>query len=241
MFFRKKSIEGTDLLRGFCDIHNHLLYGVDDGSRSAEESLAALEWLEQQGVNTVWFTPHIMEDMPNTVEALKSRFGELTALYQGKIRLHLAAEYMLDGLFLKRWQAGDLLPLANRYLLVETSCVTPPYGFDALLFDICNGKYRPVLAHPERYFYMRPEDYEKYKRRGILLQLNLMSLSGIYGKEACRKAHGLLRKGMYDFVGTDVHRIAVLQKTGIQKCLSSAEACLLKQLAENNRLLERED
>lgn len=237
MFFQKKSIEGIDLLRGFCDIHNHLLYGVDDGSSTAEESLSALEWLEQEGVDTVWLTPHIMEDMPNTVKVLKSRFEELSALYLGKIRLHLAAEYMLDALFLQCWQSGDLLPLANRFLLVETSCVTPPLGFDAMLFDIGNGKYQPILAHPERYFYMRLADYEKYKRRGIFLQLNLMSLSGAYGKEVYRKAHELLRKGMYDFVGTDIHRLSVLQKTGIQKCLSSAEVSLLKQLVTNSRLL----
>ena len=237
MFFQKKSIEEIGLFQGFCDIHNHLLYGVDDGSAIAKESLAVLEWMESQGVNTIWCTPHIMEDMPNSVKQLKYRFEELSGLYKGRIHLHLAAEYMLDTLFRQCWQANDLLPLANRFLLVETSCMIPLMGFDAMLFDICNGKYRPILAHPERYSYMNLADYEKYKKRGIHLQLNLMSLCGLYGKDACRKAHELLKQGMYDFVGTDIHSSAVLQKVWVQKCLSSAEVCLLQQLAKNNRLL----
>lgn len=237
MFSIKKSIQQTNLLQGFCDIHSHLLYGVDDGSGSPEESLQALEGLEKQGIKTLWLTPHIMEDVPNSTDALKNRYNELSALYKGPIHLHLAAEYMLDNLFEQRWQTNDLLPLANQYLLVETSCLTPPLGFDSLLFDIRNGKYRPLLAHPERYLYMQPSDYEKYKKRGISFQLNLLSLAGSYGKEACRKARYLLHKGWYDLVGTDIHHPELFERAIAQKCLSSADLRRLQQLALNNRSL----
>ena len=237
MLFREKSIQQFSLLCGFCDIHSHLLNDVDDGSQSADESLAALSWLEQQGVTTLWLTPHIMEDMPNQTQALKQRFEKLSALYTGSVHLRLAAEYMLDTLFRQRYQANDLLPLAESYLLVETSCLTPPLGLDSLLFNICNGRYRPILAHPERYLYMQGTDYEKLKDRGICFQLNLMSLAGMYGREACRKAHGLLKKGLYDFAGTDVHRLPALEKAVKKRCISPAEVRLLQQVAENNKQL----
>lgn len=237
MFSIKKSIQQTNLLQGFCDIHSHLLYSVDDGSGSPEESLQALDRLEKQGIKTLWLTPHIMEDVPNSTDALKNRFNELSALYKGSIHLHLAAEYMLDNLFEQRWQTNDLLPLANQYLLVETSCLTPPLGFDSILFDIRNGKYQPLLAHPERYQYMQASDYEVYKKRGIPFQLNLLSLTGSYGKEACRKARYMLHKGWYDFVGTDIHRPEIMERVINKACLSSADSRMLQQLAINNRSL----
>lgn len=235
--FGKRSIREIKVLEGFCDVHSHLLYGVDDGSGSPGEALQGLEWLEKQGIKTLWLTPHIMEDVPNSTEALRKRFHELSALYEGPLHLYLAAEYMLDSLFSQRWHNNDLLPLANRYLLVETSCLTPPLGFDSLLFDLRNGRYQPLLAHPERYLYMQTSDYEKFKKRGIAFQLNLPSLAGHYGKEACRKARYLLHKGWYDFAATDIHRAVTMERAVAQACLSSADSRLLKQLVRNNQSL----
>ena len=84
---------------------------------------------------------------------------------------------------------------------------------------------------------MQGTDYEKLKDRGICFQLNLMSLAGMYGREACRKAHGLLKKGLYDFAGTDVHRLPALEKAVKKRCISPAEVRLLQQVAENNKQL----
>lgn len=240
MFFFKKSIRHTKLLQGFHDIHSHLLYGVDDGSVSLEDSLKALSWLEKQGIQALWLTPHIMEDIPNSTDALRNRFQELSVFYKGPIHLHLAAEYMLDTLFEQRWYNNDLLPLMNQYLLVETSCLTPPLGFDSLLFNICNSKYQPLLAHPERYRYMQQSDYEKFKKHGIHFQLNLPSLTGIYGKEVCQKARYLLHKGWYDFVGTDIHHLEIIERALAKECLSSADIRILQQLALNNRSVIKE-
>ena len=78
------------------DCHSHLLPGVDDGVRTAEESFRILEEMERQGIRKLWLTPHIMEDIPNTTDTLKTRFRTLCESYRGNIRLELAAEYMLD-------------------------------------------------------------------------------------------------------------------------------------------------
>lgn len=76
IFSRKKSILESGLLDGFTDHHSHLLPGVDDGFQTADLTLEALRTMEQAGVADVWLTPHIMEDVPNTVGALKQRFEE---------------------------------------------------------------------------------------------------------------------------------------------------------------------
>lgn len=127
-FQQKQTLAESGMLRGMTDYHSHLLPGVDDGVQTAEESLEILRLYEQLGIREVWFTPHIMEDIPNTTAGLRSRFEQFQKHYTGNIRLHLAAEYMLDNLFKERLAHRDLLPLGTEgnHLLVETSYFNPP-------------------------------------------------------------------------------------------------------------------
>lgn len=209
MFFftRKYSLADSGIFTGFTDCHTHLLPGVDDGVRTPSTSLEILSRMERAGVKELWLTPHVMEDMPNTKAVLTARFNELKSVYQGNIRLHLAAEYMLDPFFEKCLQCGDLLLHDKNRLLVETSCVCPPFNMDALLEAIQKKGYTPLLAHPERYVYMDLKDYKRYKDRQILFQLNLPSLAGVYGPAVRRKAEIFLKKGYYDCLGTDTHSL----------------------------------
>jgi len=95
--FRKKhSLADSGIFAGFTDWHSHILPGVDDGVQTMDEALDILVLYEKIGIKAVWFTPHIKEDVPNKTAHLKERFAELQAVYEGSVRLHLAAEYMLD-------------------------------------------------------------------------------------------------------------------------------------------------
>ncbi|WP_296120494.1 CpsB/CapC family capsule biosynthesis tyrosine phosphatase [uncultured Bacteroides sp.] len=217
--FRKRiSLADSGIFRGFTDWHCHLLPGVDDGVQTMEETLQILSLYEQLGVNEVWLTPHIMEDMPNTTSALKARFEELKIVYQGNITLHLAAENMLDNLFEERLEKNDLLPLGKdgKHLLVETSYFNPPMRLNNILLCIKAKDYVPVLAHPERYNYMSNDDYRQLKGLNVKFQLNLFSLVGAYGAGARKKAGRLLKNGFYDLVGSDTHSLSVLE-TNIYK------------------------
>lgn len=197
------------LLEGFTDHHSHILPGVDDGVKKMEVSLQVLEQYEQFGISELWCTPHIMEDIPNTTAGLKARFAELCEAYQGSIKLHLAAEYMMDGLFEERLEQGDILTLGadGNQVLVETSYFTPPMDMDNILSRIKRKGFFPVLAHPERYVYMDNKRYKELKDKDIRFQLNLSSLAGAYGPEAKAKAHWLLKKKFYNLAGSDLHSI----------------------------------
>ena len=205
--FRKYPIDSQ--LAGFTDHHSHILFGVDDGVKTLEKSLAVLQRYEELGIAEVWCTPRIMEDIPNTPAGLRARFAELCAAYQGPVKLHLAAENMMDQLFEERLEANDLLPLGEtgNHLLVETSYFTPPMGMKDILRRIKAKGYFPVLAHPERYVYMDKDDYRELKGMEILFQVNLSSLAGGYGPEAEDKSHWLLKKGFYDLAGSDLHSL----------------------------------
>lgn len=233
IFNQKKPSGSTCSLPDGIDYHCHILPGVDDGFQDPSKSLEQLRIYEASGIREVWFTPHIMEDVPNEPEELRRVFEDFKEKYlrdfaqrhpgsqasgaEGAkpssatdaepLQLHLAAENMLDALFERRLKAGNLLPLAEKYLLVETSIFAPPMNFRGLLERIRNKGYTPILAHPERYLYMKKEDYEALKAQGILFQRNLYSLHGQYGERVQKRCRQLLKWQMYDFVGTDLHRL----------------------------------
>lgn len=211
-FRKRQTLAQSGFFRGFVDWHCHILPGVDDGVQTMDEALHILAAYERLGIREVWLTPHIMEDIPNPTARLRERFTELLATYKGNVVLNLAAENMLDKLFEERLEQGDLLPLGKdgRHLLVETSYFNPPMGLDDILRRIQAKGYYPLLAHPERYIYMEENDYARLKSMHIKFQLNLFSLMDLYGKEVRKRAKELQSKGMYDYIGTDLHRIAVL-------------------------------
>lgn len=203
----KQSIAESGILKGSTDCHSHILYGVDDGIKTPEDSLAVLAYEESLGVKEVWCTPHIMEDVPNTTESLKAKFEELSNLYKGPIKLHLAAEYMLDTVFEQRLKDRDLLTMEDDTLLVEVSVMAEPYDLVGMLKEIMSAGYHPLLAHPERYRYLTEKDYDRLHELGVKFQLNLASVTGYYGLAAQNKASYILDKGWYSAIGSDCHRL----------------------------------
>ena len=203
----KTTVRESGLLEGFRDCHCHLLPGVDDGVQELDETMQILEEWESLGVKEVWLTPHIMEDIPNEPAMLRDKFEGVTAFYTGDVKLHLAAEHMMDGLFLKRLEKNNVMPIGKdrSKLLVETSYYTPPMNMTDIIERIKARGYEPILAHPERYQYMDRQDYKRWKDRGVLLQLNVPSLVGAYGPEVQWKAEWLLKENLYDYCGTDTH------------------------------------
>ncbi len=233
-FFSKKyKIADTGLLNGATDWHSHILPGVDDGIESMDDALAVLAHYEEIGVREVWLTPHIMEDIPNTLPALRSRFDELKQAYSGTVKLNLAAENMIDNLFNERLEARDLLPIGSRgdHLLVETSYYQPPIDLWGTIKRIQEIGYHPIIAHPERYGYMDDTDYDRLKSMKVKMQMNLGSLAGAYGKSAQDRAQMLLSKGYYNFFGSDLHHLGHFQEFINHKVLKKDTVELLQGIA----------
>ena len=230
-FSHKVTLANSGFFRDWTDWHSHILPGVDDGIRTMDDALEVLSIYANIGIREVWLTPHIMEDVPNTPEELRNRFAELQASYRGPVRLHLAAEHMLDNLFEERLTAGEVLPLGERgdTLLVETSYYNPPMDMDGQLRRIAKGGFRPLLAHPERYVYMDMKDYRRLRESGVEFQLNLLSLTGHYGPEARKKALILLKEGFYSRIGSDLHRLHAFQAAITSTCFTQAQIARLSK------------
>ena len=221
IFSRKKSIASSALMAGAEDRHSHILYGVDDGVKTLEESLEILAYCETLGLSDLWCTPHVMEDVPNTTAALQERFAELCEAYKGSIRLHLAAEYMLDTVFEQRLRDRDLLLMEDDTILVETSTIAEPYDLTGMLKGIMASGYRPLLAHPERYRFLGEKDFNRMHEMGVRFQLNLGSVTGYYGESAQKKAEYILEKGWYTAYGSDCHRLRSIKQQYTRENISS--------------------
>ena len=222
-FLKKKEIPLTEFFpEGFADIHSHLLPGIDDGAKDVENSVALIRKMASFGMHHFVTTPHILGDLyPNTPEIILDKLQlvqeALAATDLGHIRIRAAAEYMLDEQFAVLLEKGNLLTLKDNLVLVEMSYFSPPLNVYELLFELQLKGFKPLLAHPERYFtyHNRFQEYYKLKQAGCLFQLNLLSLTPHYGPPVQKTAQQLLEKGLYDFVGTDTHHeqhLELLQK-----------------------------
>ncbi len=192
------------------DLHSHLLPGIDDGAPDLETSLALIQQLQQLGFQRIFTTPHVMADIyPNSKnQILRKRDEVQDALDELGIDIEFgaAAEYYIDPNFAGMLKGEQLLTLPGNRVLVEMSFHQPYRNLHNILFDLQMKGYHPILAHPERYSYYRTaDDYENLKAMGCALQINLLSLTGYYGKPVQSAAKTILGLGLADFLATDLH------------------------------------
>lgn len=209
--FKSKPILKDLIPNNHIDIHSHLLPGIDDGAKSFEDTLRLTQSLQNFGISQFITTPHIIQHVwDNTREQIiTTKNNTVGALAKNNITIpfQAAAEYLMDDQFVKLLQSNDLLTLKDNYVLVEISYINAPIQLYSILFDLRVAGYIPVLAHPERYLFYHKNfsEYEKLKKAGCLFQLNLLAVVGYYGENIAKIADTLLQKGMYAFVGSDVH------------------------------------
>lgn len=169
---------------------------------------------------------------------LRERFNEYKKYYTGGIDIRLAAEYMMNKEFLAKVHQKDLLTYADGvHVLVETSYFAPPVEMTDILYTLALSGFKPIIAHPERYQYMSREDYRTLKSKGYDFQLNFLALTGYYGEEVYQRAIDLLDAGMYNYTGSDLHRISTYYHCMKHLKLNSKRTDKLVKLFENNRTL----
>lgn len=201
------------------DMHSHLLPGIDDGSPDVRTSLEMIEGLKNLGYSKIITTPHILWDLyKNTPEIIAEKLELVKkALTENNIDIEIsaAAEYFLDehtaGLVQKK---EPLLTLKDNMVLVEFSVMHMSINMKETIFDLMMAGYQPVLAHPERYTYLanNREVFDDLKANGCMFQLNLLSVTGGYGRTVQELAKYFLNGDFYSLVGTDMHHTGHLER-----------------------------
>ncbi len=211
LFNRQKELEPADLSVLHTDIHSHLIPGIDDGSPSLEESIKLIQGFVHLGYKKVITTPHIMSDYyRNTPEIINAGLATVRAEIQKQgipIEIEAAAEYYVDEAFGKLVADDNLLSFGNRYILFELGFMAEAPNLGEVLFQLQLAGYKPVMAHPERYPYWleNPQKFVDFHDKGVLLQLNMNSLTGMYSPEVKRMGETLIDLGIVSFLGSDCH------------------------------------
>lgn len=189
-----------------------MLAGVDDGLTTHEEVLTCLNQFVDWGIRHIVTTPHINHvRYPNTHTTLLNGQAALRKLidnYQLPLTIDVAAEYMVDELFLELLGSSQLLNFGRqRYVLIEIGWDAAPPFLDTILFQMQIKGYQPLLAHPERYvcYHNNIKALGKLRDMGCLFQLNWGSLAGQYGPAVKKQAQQLVETKWIDFVGSDLH------------------------------------
>jgi protein-tyrosine phosphatase len=213
------------------DMHSHLLPGIDDGAQNMTESIGLVKGLEGLGFEALYTTPHVMPDRypnnPATIAAAKHQLLAGLRKADCAIKVEAAAEYLLDDGFGRIIEEGNLLTLPGKRVLIENSFIAPSPGMEDNIFRLCVNGYVPVMAHPERYNYWHKSSmhFKKLIDTGCELQVNLLSLTGYYGKDVERRAYKLIEAEMVSFIGTDLHNSSQLKL--IRKALSNRKLARL--------------
>ncbi|MDI1254460.1 MAG: histidinol phosphatase [Flavobacterium sp.] len=211
LFFKKPKIYLRDLLTDYTDIHSHLLFGIDDGAKTFEDTMFLTNSLMEFGTTSFITTPHTIAHVwENTREGIIAKNKEATQLLienNIKVPFRAASEYLMDADFVTQFNREPLLTLKDNYVLVEMSYMNAPIQLYDILFDLQIAGYIPVLAHPERYlfYHHNTNEYKRLKKAGCLFQLNLLSTVGYYGEAVFQAAKELLSLHMIDYVGSDAH------------------------------------
>ena len=195
------------------DIHSHLIYDVDDGSKSIEESIELIKRLSDVGFNNIIMTPHYIEGSSYCVtnpekleklEVLRNTVKEKNI----PVNLYLGNEIFINENIVDDIKNNEIYTLnGGKYLLFELPFHNQILNLADIIYEIKIQGYIPILAHPERYTYFQ-DDYslvDDLREEGLLFQANYASILGYYGKESEKLLKYMLKHEYIDYLGTDVH------------------------------------
>lgn len=193
------------------DMHNHVLFGLDDGCKTIEESIQMIQKAVSVGVTDLICTPHYAplrgyvaswELITNNFKKLEQRVQEL------QIPIHLYLGREIDEVK----HIEELLQNKTVQTLNNTTYVLVDFGMnktdiDEYCYELIINGYKPIIAHPERYNYITDyKDFHKWKKTGALLQINASSLFHPKNKQVKKQVEYLLKQGLVDLIGSDCHR-----------------------------------
>lgn len=195
------------------DVHSHVLPGIDDGVKSLEEAEVVIRKLQSLGFNRLITSPHVHELYRNTTQGIREKLALVkNHLTKQRIEIQISAiaEYNLDEWLMQQVEEKrEFLTFSQNHLLFETNFFSEPLVLNDFIFKITTLGYKPVMAHPERYMYLinNKARIEDLASRGVLFQLNTMSLAGLYGAEVERLAKFLIDQKFVSMIGSDCHNM----------------------------------
>ena len=195
------------------DIHTHIIYDVDDGSDTLEESIAILKRAYENGVTDIILTPHYLDEASYNKEKVLNNYNmllEKVKEHNIDIRIYLGNEIAVYGNITKILEDDRVQTMAgSRYILIEFPIATDVDYILDTIYEIKLKGLIPIIAHPERCecFVSHIERIDDAIKEGALIQCNTGSLTGLYGANAKKIVKKLLRENKIAFFATDTHKL----------------------------------
>lgn len=194
---------------GMIDIHCHILFGMDDGARTPDESIRMVEIAADCGTTDIVATPHANSEFPfrpdlakAKIAALREKAGDRIQIYPGS-DFHLSYDNIDDAL-----KHPTKYTINHKcYLLVEFSEIAILHNSKDILGRLLNAGIIPIVTHPERNELLRRhfDKLESWLQEGCMIQVTAQSLLGAFGRKAKQYADMLLKKNLIHFVASDAH------------------------------------
>jgi protein-tyrosine phosphatase len=226
------------------DIHSHILPGVDDGPSSIEDALKIAYAAEQAGVKAIVCTPHYIDDKYKNGSAdnliILDNFRKALEVKRIHIQLYLGNEILIAPDIINLLDMNRISTLNNsRYILVEMPICSKPLYTDDVIFKLRLRGLVPVIAHPERYEWMtrNPEELNNIIVKGCLVQLNIASINGFYGRKVRKTAEALVRENYVHLLGSDCHSSTIIYnnyKTDLKRLRKIASEYTVEKMIQNN-------
>ena len=201
--------------QAFIDLHSHIAWDVDDGIKTKEDAIKALEQAKEDGIVGICSTPHVIcgKTDTNAFQNILLRQQELMEIARKMgVYIYSGAEMFMNIDFLDSLDNGIFQTLnESRYMLVEFDLSRDIHYIsyiDEYLDELfCRG-FIPIIAHVERFFPtgLDLEMVENWLEMGCLLQTNRTSLMGFQGKVIQRNAHHLVKNKKIHLIASDTHR-----------------------------------
>ncbi len=191
------------------DIHCHILYGLDDGAQTQEESYAMLLAAQSAGFDHIVATPHA-KHFPYDMALAQARFAQVSETAAG-LGVSLRLGFEVHWHILQYMSADEIAPFCTQgsdMLLIEFHMKGGvPDNMIRRLRDLQRDGYPLIIAHPERYEFVQRDIgiAEMWHEMGASLQLDARELCGAPFHKARRTAEKLLKRGLYDYYATDAH------------------------------------
>ena len=192
------------------DFHSHILPGIDDGSRSIEQTIRMLKEAKEAGFTKIISTSHYIEGYYESDEAERTELLNEVQKNISGIELYLGNEIYITNNMIDLIQNKQASTINNsKYVLFEFPLSAKSMNDKEVVYRLIENGFVPVIAHPERYSYVQdnPEYIEELAEMGALFQANYGSIIGMYGKKAEKTLKKLLKNDFIRFFGTDSHRI----------------------------------
>jgi protein-tyrosine phosphatase len=191
------------------DIHSHVLYGLDDGAKALEDSVAMARMAHEFGTTDLVATPHANLIYPFEPERVRERLAELASSVDGALRLYSGCDFHLSYDNIQDAIANPRKYTINQkcYLLVEFSDLLIFRNTPEIFSRLRDAGMLPVVTHPERngLLQQRLEDLANWIAAGAFIQVTAQSLVGDFGRRAQEFCRTLLERRLVHFVASDAH------------------------------------